>query len=330
MATITILAEEGCASSAITGIVDSLAVANLWRAIQGHSGTLFSCRIVTVDGKPVTANGSIEIKADCSIHEAGNSDMIILPGFLPPFDFSTERIKETGLWLKERHLKGTTIAAICTGSFILAESGLLDGRNATTNWQFAGEFGRKYPKVNLKADEILVEDSGLICTGAASAFLNLCLEIIERYGSKELACLCSRSLLIDADRKSQAPYMMRDFFKGHADNRILKAQQLMERKIAGPVCIDEIAGEVSLSPRHFKRRFKKATGDSPLAYLQNLRVETAKKHLEGGMDTVNEIAFMVGYEDVNSFRKVFKKIVGMPPKDYRAKFSAFSAQGLHN
>jgi transcriptional regulator GlxA family with amidase domain len=124
--------------------------------------------------------------------------------------------------------------------------------------------------------------------------------------------------------------MIRDFFKGHADNRILKAQQLMEKQISSPVCIDEIAGEVSLSPRHFKRRFKKATGDSPLAYLQNLRVETAKKHLEGGMDTVNEIAFMVGYEDVNSFRKVFKKIVGMPPKDYRAKFSAFSAQGLHN
>jgi transcriptional regulator GlxA family with amidase domain len=325
MAIITILAEESCASSAITGLVDALAVANLWHVMLGHRDTLFDCRIVSVDGKPVMANGSIEIKADCSIHEVGNSDMIILPGFLPPFDFSTARIKEIGLWLKERHLKGEIVAAICTGSFILAQSGLLDGRAATTNWQFSGEFRRKYPKVNLKEGEILSEDSGLICTGAASAFLNLCLEIIEKYGSKELACLCSRSLLIDADRKSQAPYMLRDFYKGHADSTILKAQQFMEKKIAGPVCIDEIAGEVSLSPRHFKRRFKQATGDSPLAYLQNLRVEKAKKHLENGIDTVNEIAFMVGYEDVNSFRKVFKKIVGMPPKDYRAKFSAFAA-----
>jgi len=118
---------------------------------------------------------------------------------------------------------------------------------------------------------------------------------------------------------------MLDFFKSHADGRILKAQQLMEESLAAPVSIDGIASEVALSPRHFKRRFKSATGDSPLAYLQNLRVETAKKHLEGGNESVNEIAYKVGYEDVNSFRKVFKKIAGMSPKDYRSKFSIFAA-----
>lgn len=327
MANITILAVEKCASSSITGLVDALAVADLWWGILGNRGPLFNCKIVTVDGEPVVANCSIEIKPDCSIHEAGGSDVIVLPGFLPPFDFSTKRMEKIRCWLKERHALGERIAAICTGTFVLAETGLLEGLPATTNWQFAGDFRRRFPEIDLRVDEILTEASGLICTGAASSFLNLCLKMIEEYGSSELASLCSKSLLIDPERRSQAPYMLHDFFKSHADSRILKAQQLMEGSLGGPVSIDGIASEVSLSPRHFKRRFKSATGDSPLAYLQNLRVETAKKHLEGGKDSVNEIAFRVGYEDVNSFRKVFKKIAGMSPKDYRNKFSGFAASG---
>lgn len=325
MADITILAEEKCAASSITGLVDALAVANLWWGLLGNGGPLFICRIVTVDGKPVRANGAFEIRADSSIREAEESDVIVLPGFLPPFDFSTERMDEVRRWLKERHEKGETIAAICTGTYILAETGLLNGRTATTNWQFAGDFRRRFPCIDLKADEIFTEEAGLICTGAASSFLNLCLKMIEQYGSPELASLCSKALLIDPERQSQAPYMLHDFFKSHADGRILKAQQLMEESLAAPVSIDGIASEVALSPRHFKRRFKSATGDSPLAYLQNLRVETAKKHLEGGSESVNEIAYKVGYEDVNSFRKVFKKIAGMSPKDYRSKFSIFAA-----
>ncbi len=325
MAKITILAEEGCASSTVSGLVDAFSVADMWWALLGKKGRLFECRIATVDGKPVTANGGIVVAPNCSIHEAEGSDLIVVPGFLPPFDLTTPRMKAIFAWLKERREKGEPIAALCTGTFLLAESGLLDGLAATTNWQFAGEFRRRYPGVNLEVDRLITESPGLFCAGATSAFLNLCLKIIEIYGGAELASLCARALLIDPERVSQAPYMLHDFWKNHADASILRAQKLMEESLAERISIDGIASEVHISPRHFKRRFKSATGESPLAYLQHLRIEKAKKHLEDTRDSINEIAFGVGYEDVNSFRKIFRKITGMSPKDYRGKFSCFSA-----
>ncbi|MFZ5572559.1 MAG: GlxA family transcriptional regulator [Thermodesulfobacteriota bacterium] len=323
MATITLLAENSCVASAIAGSVDALSIASLWWQFMDTSGVgpLFETEIVTVDGQPVTANGGITLTPSRSIHAVKKTDLILLPAFLPPFDLKSPRIKTICEWARKSHQQGRNIACTCTGTFLLAETGLLDGRTATTNWLFADMFKRQYPKVNLQIDRILTEDEGLYCTGAATAFMTLCLHLIEKYGSKELASRCARALLVDKDRLSQSPYIVYDFWKHHSDGPILKAQQWMEKNYETRFSIDAVAESAGISPRHFKRRFKNATGESPLAYLQRLRIEGAKRLLERTRDSVNEITWKVGYEDINSFRRLFIKHTGLSPKRYRNKFS---------
>jgi len=324
MATVTLLAEHNCVSSSIAGALDAFGIANLWWLYMGGAEPVFDLRLATLDGGAVTAAGGLPLHPKCSIHETGEADVVILPAFFPPFDLRTDRIQALCEWLRERHANGECLASTCTGTFFLAETGLLDGRRATTNWRFAGLFSRMYPKVRLQVDRILVEDGRLLSTGAASAFLNLCLHFIEKYGNAELADQCSRSLLIDPERVSQAPYMIHDFWKSHGDTSVLAAQRIMEEGYTARVSIDGLAREVGISQRHFKRRFKQATGDTPLAYLQRLRIENAKALLSTTRESVNEITWQVGYEDINSFRRLFRKHTGMSPKDYRNKFSRFA------
>lgn len=324
MANITLLAEENCAASALTGSVDAFSMANLMWLFSGKAEPLFKVSIVTIDGAPITASGGFRIEPRGSIAEAGPSDLILLPAFFPPFDLENARIGTLCEWLKERYGRGERLVATCTGSFFLARTGLLDGRRATVNWMFEGMFRRMHPKVNLLTKRIMVEDEGLVTTGAATAFLNMCLHFIEGYGSRDLAARCSRSLLIDPERQSQAPYMLHDFFKSHGDEGVLAAQRIMEEAYGGNLSIEEVADKVGISQRHFKRRFKQATGDTPIAYLQHLRIENAKRLLENSRNSVNEITWQVGYEDVNSFRRLFRRHTGMSPKGYREKYSRFA------
>ncbi len=323
MATITLLAEENCLASSIVGLMDAFSVANLWWFFMKNDGgpPLFQTEIVTMDGLPVTAQGGIVLKPVKAMQAVGATDMILLPSFLPPFDLKTPRFQAICEWIRQQHGSGKNIASTCAGTFLLAETGLLDHRIATTNWQFAGIFKQLYPKVNLQIDQILTECDGLYCTGAATAFMNLCLHLIEKHGSTDLASRCAKSLLVDTDRQSQAPYIIYDFWKNHSDQQILKAQQWMEEKYTDDFPMDQVAASIGMSPRHFKRRFKTATGETPIAYLQRLRIENAKRLLERTRETVNEITWKVGYEDINSFRRLFIKHTGMSPKDYRSKFS---------
>ena len=323
MAKITLLAEHDCVASAIAGSVDALTIANLWWRFMKNDGAgpLFETQIVTLDGKPVIANGGTILTPSRSVHEAGRSDLILLPAFFPPFDKQNKRIKAICQWVRESYQSGVEIACTCTGTFLLAETGLLNGKTATTNWLFADSFKREYPKVNLRIERILTEDDGLYCTGAATSFMSLCLHLIEKYGSPDLASRCAKALLVDTDRHIQSPYAIHDFRKNHADNQVLKAQQWMEKKYESKFSMDEVAASIGISSRHFKRRFKTATGDTPLAYLQHLRIENAKRFLERTQDSVNEITWKVGYEDINSFRRLFIKHTGLSPKHYRNKFS---------
>lgn len=323
MAKITLLAENNCVASAIAGFVDALSIANLWWLYMKNDGgrPLFETEIVSIDGKPVTAQGGITLIPSRTILEVEQTDMILLPAFLPLFDMDNPRIKTICEWTKHNHKNGNEIACTCTGTFLLAETGLLDGCVATTNWQFAEIFKRQYPKVNLQVDRILTESNGLYCTGAATAFLNLCLHLIEKYGSPDLASRCAKSLLVDTNRQSQSPYIVYDFWKNHSDGQIQKAQQWMGKNYESKFSIDDVAGYIGISPRHFKRRFKSATGETPLAYLQRLRIENAKRLLERTIDSINEITWRVGYEDINSFRRLFIKHTGLSPKRYRNKFS---------
>lgn len=332
MAKITLLAENNCLASSIAGSVDALTIANRWWLYMKNDGAgpLFETEIVSIDGQPVVAQGGITLTPSRAMHEIEETDLILLPAFLPPFHMDNPRIKAICQWAKYQHKSGNEIASTCTGTFLLAETGLLNGRVATTNWQFAENFKRQYPKVNLQIDRLLTEDNGLYCTGAATAFMNLCLHLIEKFGSPDLASRCAKGLLVDTARQSQAPYIVYDFWENHSDEQVMKAQQWMGKNYENKFSIDAVAKSIGISPRHFKRRFKNATGETPLAYLQRLRIENAKRFLERTRDTINEITWRVGYEDISSFRRLFIKHTGLSPKNYRNKFaSAYRDKVLH-
>ncbi|MCP3941744.1 MAG: helix-turn-helix domain-containing protein [Desulfobacteraceae bacterium] len=322
MVKFTFLAEEDCLSSGISGIIDALSIANiLWQFHGKQDKPLFSTEIVTLEGKPVKANGGMTLNPDRAMENVEDSDVIIIPAFFKPFDTGGIRMDAICCWLQQHHLKGTRLAAMCTGSFLLARAGLLDGKVATTNWQFAGYFKKIYPEVDLRIDRIYTEDSGIYCTGAATAFMDLCLHFVEKFGSVNLARRCAKSLLVDHERQDQTPYIVHDFWKKHSDSQVLLSQEMMEEKYADKLSMDEIARQMGISPRHFKRRFKKATGENPLSYLQLVRIENAKRELETTTRTINEITWASGYEDINSFRKLFKKHTGVSPREYRKRFS---------
>jgi transcriptional regulator GlxA family with amidase domain len=323
VAKISFIVADGCGFSGISGLIDSFMIANLWHTanIGKKTEALFETEILSPDGKAFCVSGGYKITPDGSFMDLEKTDLIVIPPFLPNVELLRENAKDLLDWITTRYAQGVSIVALCTGTFVLAETGLLDGRLATTNWIFARLFRRRYPKVLLKPERILTQDKGLICSGAVSAFYNLGLHIIETFGSPELASQCSKALLVDSSRVSQASYAIFNAYKGHGDDGILKAQQWMEAHLTENMSMENLAGQVGISPRHFIRRFKKATGESPLNFLQLMRIETAKKILETRPDTVDEITRFIGYENSSTFRKLFKKYTGLSPREYRNKFT---------
>lgn len=325
MAHMTLLAYPNCSVSSFGLPIDSFAIANMWRAFHGKTPEdrepLFSWDVITIDGKPVNAFGGIPISPNGSVADIAETDFILIPGFLPPLDFLGKVPAALSDWLRRQHDRGTMIGTVCTGTFLLADIGLLDGRTATTNWAYADFFRKCYPEVRLKPERILTVDGNLVCSGATSALVELCLYLIETFGSPDLAASCSKLMLVDSNRKSQMPYVVFEFQKDHADEKILQAQEYMEQHFSSPVSMDSVASDLCMSPRHFKRRFKNATGDTPQTYLQRLRIEEAKQKLETTLDSFDEITWKVGYESSNSFRRLFKKYTGLSPREYKDRFS---------
>ena len=319
---ISLWVTDGCLSSAVLTLMDTFTIANHWYYYLNKQKTdaLFNAHIVSTKGEPVTASGNVRLTPELALEDIAQTDCVVVSPMLPHVDAMPRDITLLGSWLKKMKADGTVIASVCTGSFILAQAGLLDGKKATTNWHFAKLFNRRYPGVRLLPEDIIVEDDAVITTGAATAVNNLAIHLIRRFGSRELASVCAKALLIDASRLTQSPYSMSTPFYGHGDNQVLKAQELIENDYARIACIDDIARDVGISPRHFKRRFKKATGDLPIKYLQKVRIEAAKEQLETTAGSLEQITLAVGYKDVSSFCRLFKQHTRTSPKNYREKF----------
>lgn len=318
---ITFLAADGCLSSGITGLLDMFAIANMWSAfLYDNPEPLFETEIATLGGKPVLSSGCIQMLPHRPLENVRATDFVLIPPFIPLPD--PEAIDSVALrkWIISQHQMKTPVAALCTGVFLLAETGLLSGKTATTNWQFARKFKRRFPDVHLHTEHLLTEEDGLICTGAATSNFNLGLRIIGRYGSNELASVCAKALLLDPNRESQTPYFIFRQEREHSDGEVLKAQRYLEANFSKNIKIDEVADHVRISARHFKRRFKNATGHAPVHYLQMVRIEAAKKKLETTLETIEEITQYIGYEDSSTFRRLFKHHTKLSPREYRDKF----------
>lgn len=223
-------------------------------------------------------------------------------------------------WLARLHGKGATLASVCTGAFLLAEAGLLDGRTATTHWGFAAEFKRRYPRVRLLPERTITDEGDLLCAGGADSGLWLCLHLIERELGHEIAAETAKAFLLDLRPPPQQSFTVFQGRRGHGDASIDRVQDRLERGFAKPLTLEGLAAEAGMSPRNLHRRFKAVTGAAPRAYLQSVRIEAAKRLLERTRKGVEEIGYEVGYGDSRFFRRLFRKQVGTGPASYRKRF----------
>ncbi len=324
MVEIAILALENCMKSSVTGPFDILSVASLeWNKMHPDRNiSLFDLRIVTDDGYPINCFNGTTIKPHRSKIDCGHLDIVFVPvlfGDISPILTNGELVS----WLFDQSKKGAVICAVCAGVFLVAETGMLNQRKATTHWHLADDFKKRYPEVTLKKEKMIVDEGDVITAGGVTAYMDLSLYITSRFGSSELAAWLSKTLLIDPARRSQAPYTAFDFNTAHRDDCILKSQYWMKQNIKSSITVVRLADIAGLGERTFARRFKKATGDTPLEYLQHLRISEARRLLETTNESVDAITYAIGYEDVSSFRRLFKRITGLSPSAYRKKFSLF-------
>ncbi|NRA62994.1 MAG: helix-turn-helix domain-containing protein [Pseudobacteriovorax sp.] len=222
--------------------------------------------------------------------------------------------------LHKRYQQGTTLVAICAGTFLLAQTGLLNGRPATTHWALAPAFEERYPEVKLDADKIIADEGDLITAGGVMSWIDLSLYLIQRHMDMATVRLVAKLFLIDLTNREQRFYRAFSPSLQHGDDQIIRVQKRMQTQFAEPFSIQDMASIASMSHRTFLRRFQKATGLRPTKYLQQLRIQKACERLESTQDNIYAISLDVGYQDIASFRKTFKSIVGLTPGQYRRRF----------
>ncbi len=321
MLKIAIVAYDNCLQSGIAGMLDLFALAN-WENKRLHPEQKSGfCRVevVSLDGKAVTSFNRQPVIPASSIADCTEPDLIIVPGMLGKPEKLLE-YKELIAWIGQQYKNSKVVASACTGAFILAATGILKGRAATTHWQLADRFRQQFPKVDLQVDRILIDGGDYLTAGGTGAHADLALALIERYGSKVLASACARMMLIDAGQRDQAPFVHFRGCRAHGDLPVLKIQQWLDRVYREKVTVKVMAERSGLNERTFLRRFRKATGEAPLEYLQRLRVEKAKQLLLKTEQPLEQITSIVGYVDLSSFRRLFKQVVGISPTVYRRRF----------
>jgi transcriptional regulator GlxA family with amidase domain len=255
------------------------------------------------------------------IGQIKKSDLVIIPSINKDYDNSIRKNRELIFWIKEQYQKGAEIASICTGAFLLASTGLVNGKHCSTHWIAADVFRKMFPEVKLVTEKIITHENGIYTNGGAFSFLNLILYLVEQYFDRQTAIYCSKVFQIDIDRNTQSPFTIFAGQKEHQDDLIQKTQALLETHLQEKISFEQLASEMAISRRNFDRRFIKATGNTPVEYLQRVKIEAAKKQLETGRKTVNEVMYDVGYSDEKAFREVFRKITGLSPLEYRNRYN---------
>ncbi|GHN00656.1 transcriptional regulator [Cytophagales bacterium WSM2-2] len=314
---IGILIYKNCTSSMVTGFWDTLTLAN---HLSGRE--VFQLELIAENKKPIKSFSGLSFTPRKTIMAKTSYDLVYIPGFLGDTDEVLTMEKKSIEWLRRVSASGKTImTAACNGNFLLASSGALRNKKATTHWSLIQKFRSHFDDIDLQPEKILVDNGTSISAAGVTAYFNLALHIIQRFADAELSLSCAKVFLVDAGRKIQTPYQVYQFSKAHGDDFVLKAQDWMEQNFREKITADQLAELVQLGKKTFFRRFKKATGENPLNYLQKLRMETAKRLLESKDITFNEVTWKVGYTDASSFHKAFKQETGLTPIDYRNKFS---------
>jgi transcriptional regulator GlxA family with amidase domain len=326
MVSAVIAAVSGTASIGTAGLLDALNKADLSHALlTGRpADRVFDVQLVGLDGSSITCHDGVSLHPAMAAPHVSTPDLVVVPGLDDNLATSFDENRGWVPWLRTWHAAGSRIAGSCTGAFLVADAGLLDGRTATTHWMFADELRRRYPAVNVTADRMIVDNGDVITSGGATAFLNLVLYLVERFAGHERANLAAKVLLVDGHRPSQRPYIAFGRERSHDDLIVHQIQQHIDLHLGDRLRISDLASQFGLSERTLSRRFAAATGRGPRAYLQHARIQQAMRLLEMQDDPVDQVRRRVGYSDPAAFRRGFKAATGLSPSAYR------DAYGLRN
>jgi len=324
---LTIIVPEGENNlSSIVGAYKIFTRANHYWKERGKE-VLFTIQLAGLSKEIDFYDGLFAVRPHTDISAIAETDLIIIPSLNHNYH---EAVKNNQLlidWIAKQYHSGAEVASICTGAFLLASSGLLDGKRCSTHWAAAANFRKMFGKVNLQTDQLITDENGIYTNGGAYSFLNLIIYLVEKYYDRETAIFCAKVFQIEIDRQSQSAFTIFTGQKLHGDDVVQKAQTYIENNLHEKISIGDLSSQFALGRRNFDRRFIKATGNTPLEYAQRVKIESAKKALETSRKTINEVMYAVGYADVKAFREVFKKITGMSPVEYKRKYNKEGIMG---
>lgn len=318
---LTIIVPEGENNlSSIVGAYKIFTRANAYRKESGRK-ELFRIELAGISKEVDFYEGLFSVKPHTDISAIAKTDLIIIPSLNHQYQKALRENRLLVDWISEQYKGGAEVASICTGAFLLASSGLLDGRNCSTHWAAADSFRVMFPKVKLQPDQLITDEHGIYTNGGAYSFLNLMIYLVEKYYDRQTAIFCSKVFQIGMDRQSQSEFTIFTGQKHHGDEMVKEAQAYIESRLHEKISVEHLSSKFSVGRRNFDRRFIKATGNTPVEYSQRVKIESAKKAFENSRKTINEVMYDVGYSDVKAFREVFKKITGMSPLEYRGKYN---------
>ncbi len=320
MKNVAILVPENSVLQAIADPQYCFSAVNQFLTVLGNQ-PLFNVQLVGLKKEVKLNDGKYSVHTDQLLKEVKKTDLVFIPALFGDMPQAVTANKKAVPWIVEQYNNGAEVASLCVGAFLLASTGLLNGKKCSTHWGFINEFREMYPEVDVQDGSIVTEENRIYSSGGANSYWNLLLHLVEKYTNRETAILTSKYFAIDIDRSSQSAFAMFKGQKEHADEAIKKAQEYIEENIGERISTDELADKVAVGRRSFERRFKQATNNSVLEYIQRVKIESAKRSFENSRKNINEVMFDVGYTDTKAFRTTFKKITGLTPIEYRNKYN---------
>ncbi len=318
--TIVVPNGEGNNLSSIVGAYKIFTRANAyWKETRKRE--LFKIELAGISKKVEFYDGLFAVKPHTHISAISKTQLIIIPSLNHNYENAVKQNGPLIDWIERQYANGAEIASICTGAFLLASSGLLDGKTCSTHWAAAESLRQMFPNVRVETDKLITDENGVYTNGGAYSFLNLIIYLIEKYYDRQTAIFCSKVFQIEMDRQSQSAFIIFKGQKLHGDEMVKKAQAYIESNPHEKISVEQLSLKFAVGRRNFDRRFIRATGNTPVEYSQRVKIESAKKAFETSGKNVNEVMYEVGYSDIKAFRETFRKLTGMSPLEYRARYN---------
>lgn len=323
MKNVAIYVPENAVMQAIADPQYCFNAVNQFLAVSGKK-PLFNVALVGLKKEVFINEGKFSIHTDKLLKEVKKTDLLIIPALYGNMEEAIKSNKKSIPWIVAQYNNGAEVASLCVGAFLLASTGLLNGKKCSTHWGFQNEFREMFPDVEIQDGSIVTEEDRIYSSGGANSYWNLLLHLVEKYTDRETAIITSKYFAIDIDRASQSAFAMFQGQKSHADELIKMAQEYIEKNSSERISVEDLAAIIGLGKRSLERRFKFATNNTMLEYIQRVKIEFAKRSFENSRKNINEVMYDVGYTDTKSFRTTFKKITGLTPVEYRNKYNKMS------